>query len=62
MCSFNLNDWCPISAQPYLADSVHYLRLRPSFEASTQSTLNCDSTHDNRFRPSPDFSEYYALC
>jgi len=52
MCSFNLNAWCPISAQPYLADSVRYLRLRPSCEASAQNTQKIDSTPNNRFGPS----------
>ena len=32
----NLNACQTISAQPYLVDSVHYFRLRPSFEDSAQ--------------------------
>jgi len=39
----NLNACRTISAQPYLVDSVHYFRLRPSLEDSAQFGQSIDS-------------------
>jgi hypothetical protein len=48
----DFHPWCPISTLPYLTDSVRYLRVRPSYEASAQDSQNIHHGDSDSFGPS----------
>ena len=55
--------WYPISTLPCLTDSVRYLRVRPSCEASAQNSQNIRHRYSDRFGPSSTgHADYYGFC